>query len=197
MEVSMKRGILLSTVFGVGCGNVADGNYLGDPLATVSGIVQNSQSLTSEDDLKAYLFWGDPDDAVFVTEAPVEGSFPAAFTLNVYEPPPEDVLSANGGFAIGQIRVRASLDPLAAGDVFGLADADLWYVSDPADPALATTINGVVSAGFNLTVLNPTADACHDSGDNDHDRCVAACEEASGECATPCDAASNLPADAT
>lgn len=198
MEASMKRVIVLTAILGPGCGNMASGDYRGEALVSLTGTVQNGQGVTSDEELHAFLFWGDPDHgAVAVAEALVEGAFPSEFTLEVYEPPPEEVVDANGGYAIGVIRVQASPGELEEGDVIGFADADLWYVVDPDAPGLADTINGPVDAGFTLTVLNPIADACEDGGDNDHDRCIAACDDELGECSEPCDAAANPPEGAT
>lgn len=91
----MKRWMTLGLVaIGLGCDAQTGDQYRGEPLLTMSGSVQLALEVDNQDQLMpALAFRGqDGDSRMFVVDADVQGHFPAEFTLNVYEPPPEGAI---------------------------------------------------------------------------------------------------------
>lgn len=107
-----------STIWACGDGQAED-DYLGEPLLTAQGSVVSSEvALTrelvlslefTEDGLPATL---DAYHVLHYLKAEVAGSFPSAFTMRIYDPPPREVVIAavpgEPAFATGSlVTVRA------------------------------------------------------------------------------------------
>ena len=130
----------------IACGDLADADYRGESQLRLHGTVENPQALTvADDDTRAYLLWLPSDEGVSVVadETPVEATFPADFTLEVLQPPPDSVFSPfNGGqFALGVVLFMTPaqkdtvLQQLADGvdidaGVVGLANAVVYFLPD-------------------------------------------------------------------
>lgn len=88
----------------IGCGDVAGPQYQGEPLMTLQGSLTSSGASAP---LEVALAWQTPRAVSGVgdqfscepsptTRVKVEGSFPAAFRLDVYQPPPAESLIGRG-----------------------------------------------------------------------------------------------------
>jgi len=68
------------------CNSYGGSDYPGEPIAVIRGSVEPSE-------LRAALLLVDTPaegpDPVGLVDVETEGGFPASFTLNLYEPPPE------------------------------------------------------------------------------------------------------------
>jgi hypothetical protein len=73
----------------MGCDAQAGEPYRGEPLLTMSGSVELALEVEDQEALIPTLAFRGDDDTVHLVDADVEGEFPAEFTLNVYEPPPD------------------------------------------------------------------------------------------------------------
>jgi hypothetical protein len=88
------------------CSAQAGTSYPGEPLATLTGTVQTASEDQSPSPapMDAALVWASvqfsPSEQLIQSvhwvgeSAPVSGQFPATFTLNVYQPPPDSALIA-------------------------------------------------------------------------------------------------------
>jgi hypothetical protein len=70
------------------CDAQAGSQYGGEPLLTMTGSVTLELNVANEDELIPALGFADFDSQMYIVPAEVEGEFPAAFTLRVYQPPP-------------------------------------------------------------------------------------------------------------
>jgi hypothetical protein len=113
----MRKSILAaagSVLALVACGDGQTGSdYKGEPLMSLRGVVTSSTAALAEDLVPALVFIPfdgldptGPRDTYFV-KSEVEGTFPSAFTMRVYEPPPEETLvtivDGEPAFNMGQI----------------------------------------------------------------------------------------------
>lgn len=76
-------------VCAAGCDAQTGDAYRGEPLLTMTGSVELALEVENEGELMPALAFRGLNDDMYVVEADVTGQFPAEFTLNVYEPPPE------------------------------------------------------------------------------------------------------------
>jgi hypothetical protein len=105
----MPLSILLATSL-LGCGALASGDWRGEVLAEIAGtVVVEEGSETPEGELRVALFWSTPEG-----EPPIEQDvetwveFPAAYTLTLFSPPPEQALQESQ-WAAGLIAVGAPM----------------------------------------------------------------------------------------
>jgi len=96
----------------MGCDAQAGEPYRGEPLLTMWGSVELALEVENEDALVPTLAFRGDNDTLYLAEADVEGAFPAEFTLNVYEPPPEGALVSLGDYH--EPRPRLALGYIAA-----------------------------------------------------------------------------------
>ncbi len=173
------------------CSAQVDTSYPGVPLATLSGVAMNVGTPLPTGPIDAALVWASvqfgPNDSLIQSvswvgeSAPVVGQFPASFTLNVYQPPPESSLiacegsSAHVAFA-EVIAVPASADireGTVGDDVVGrVKDTLVVYLDSDQDEGWSCLPNlGFTFAptkGFHLVqevhgTLQPrAAGACYD-----------------------------------
>jgi len=96
---ALAAGVAL--LLGAGCGDaLVDANYKGEALLTLNGSVyiQSEDEYVSwpEGALRIALFWAHGDgmepSPQYEQAVDTTTSFPAQYTLTIYEPPPEDVL---------------------------------------------------------------------------------------------------------
>lgn len=78
-----------------GCSAQVDGAYQGEPLATIRGTVTSTRgALASDRPVVAAVLWylepspGEVEPKFIGERVAVRGSFPASFTLDIYNPPP-------------------------------------------------------------------------------------------------------------
>jgi hypothetical protein len=100
----MKRMMVASAgaVLGLlGCGDGQAGpDYQGDPLMSLKGVVTSSEAALSADQVPALMFTAPFEEliagegTVHFVQGEVEGMFPTAFTLRVYDAPPAGVAIA-------------------------------------------------------------------------------------------------------
>lgn len=92
----MQVRVVLSVMFGgllTGCGSQATPLYYGESLGTAYGLVTNPDSVdVSEARVVANWGWVGAMFGPAKTHADVQGGFPANFSLNFFETPPEEVL---------------------------------------------------------------------------------------------------------
>jgi hypothetical protein len=108
----VNRASLLATCAALTVSACGDGqagaDYRGEPLMTLNGVVTSS-SVALTGAIVPGLVLAPPTDGGFFSQkfslhfiqGEVEGTFPSAFTLRVYEPPPDDTLAA---FVDGEAR---------------------------------------------------------------------------------------------
>jgi hypothetical protein len=146
MRTTGSRIAVSALVAGLGaCEGQATPNYQGVPLAQIQGTISTGPSSVTPSDLVAGVSWVKPiEDAGSATalacggqiiintgpapiEVPVNGSFPAQFTLNIFTPPPAEMISKTWGRATGKLVVFEK----STGKVWGTTtpDAELVYVT--------------------------------------------------------------------
>ncbi|WP_437673194.1 hypothetical protein [Sorangium sp. So ce131] len=104
--LSLALPILLAA-----CDGQADSDYAGEPLLTLQGTIVNELDEPPAGPVDAVLVWniqGSESGAEnFPVRATVTGSFPAAFTLSMYTPPPENALNdlSEGGLVDARVGI--------------------------------------------------------------------------------------------
>jgi len=96
-----------SAIWACGDGQAED-DYLGEPLFTAHGSVSSDLVLTRELILSLQFGqWMPPATVEHLVKAEVQGSFPNAFTMRIYKPPPPEVVVATvpgePAFAMGSL----------------------------------------------------------------------------------------------
>jgi|GEM_PF-6804701 len=176
------------------CDSQTDSDYRGETLVQLRGVVTTSTALDLRADLEVMIAW-DYDhgegDQILTQTAKVSGAFPARFTLDITEPPPDAVLgSENVGSrgALGYIVVAPtgmSIDDVVERDGVpaGIATGYMLVYSERAiapNTMSALKVGGPLSAGYSLLAVtqsaefiaaHPEAAACDDflSGCDDPD----------------------------
>jgi len=204
----LHRSLLstFSTCALLACSSQADTTYEGEPLATISGTVSALAGPAPAPVDPALVWWpaqleqSDANAHVFVpnfvaTQAPATGSFPAKFTMQIFLPPPDDVLqpcipgnASSGRFALASIlALRQGADPSSVQptDIFGDAvDFQVVYAdSDLARdgcPALAATTIAPLTRGYHLLEWVPSA--THASEDAAYGACLQAHTDSTEAC---------------
>ncbi len=159
----------------LGCAGQADKTYRGEPLARLHGRVEAASTApTDAPPLAAALVWGqtapNADAKVAIarprlgTSVPVSGRFPAEFTLDLYEPPPEGALftcfpgtpdapETPGSMATATVRaIRQGASPSSGTpfDFFGQVREFLVVYVDADVPAGSACPGGALSKGYHL-----------------------------------------------
>lgn len=144
------------------CDSQVDGDHNGDALANLSGNVANQRSLPIGGDAEVVILWmnsaGSPDIAVAET-VPVEGSFPAAFQLAIYEPPLDALINDYRDSKMGVafiVSAVAGTDLINNDDGAGVLGMDvnhlLVYLPEDVQPGtnVAAVLRGTPKAGFHI-----------------------------------------------
>ena len=138
------------------CDGQASPDYRGIPLAQLSGTISTAPTTVAPADLAAGLSWkapikspgsattnecgGKPIVAIpgpDPVEVPVTGAFPAGFSLQIFNPPPADMIDQNG-----IARARVVVFQKGTAQVWGAAtpDTELVYVTPAFKPGTAPVI---------------------------------------------------------
>ena len=109
----MKRTLtLLSVIAAAGCDSQAPSDYQGDVLGTIQGTIRN-QAASAPGAAEVVLLWHyeTPDDqeVPVAMKTEVEGGFPASFTLDLFEPPPEETYGRLDGLDDNPSEHRAGI----------------------------------------------------------------------------------------
>lgn len=156
----------------LGCAGQADTSYRGEPLARLHGRVEAASTQSEEPPpLAAALIWSqiapNADAKVAIarprlgTSVPVSGGFPASFTLDVYEPPPDGALFScfpdapqtpgrMGTASVRAIRRGSSPSSGTPFDYFGEVRDFLLVYADADLPAESACPGGPLSKGYHL-----------------------------------------------
>jgi len=155
-----------------GCGAQVDRSYPGEPLFELRGQVKNAMTTTPTTTAHATLLWhsGGGHDVKMGEYVEVANTFPSSFTLDVYLPPPSEVLLDFSGerMALAFIAATdAALENIEYADdkgVLGLAEQYvLVYIEkDLAEGSrLATLLHSAPKAGYHLYQVVSLTDAEH------------------------------------
>jgi len=141
--VAAARCTALAGVLG-GCGPLADGAYLGEPLFTLRGNVLTGDGLDyGDEDLRVSVFWAGDDHTTEERNVALTTSFPARYELSIYAYPPDEAMLdapwSGGAYAVGlpllyldedgDGRWSEDTDPL----VGGASEEVVLFAEDPGD----------------------------------------------------------------
>ncbi len=186
--------IILPTL--VACSSQKDDTYAGDPKAQVQGVIEGDASAGGG--VKVALFWNNfakNGDTYEVTDAPVKGSFPATFTLDITKLPSTDGLNdfSFGGKLANESRVGVADIIAWNADVPVSADETIWdanlrgvagdnvvvYVAGDVQPGTysETFLGGPLKAGLHLMKVVRLSDEEKNAADAAHETCIDALPE--------------------
>lgn len=153
-ETILAVGVLVAGISA--CAGQAAPDYRGEPLAQLGGTISTAPSTVAPTDLAAGLSWEaplkSPGSAManecggkpIVTvpgpdpvEVPVTGAFPARFSLQIFSPPPTDMIDENG-----IARAKVVVFQKSTAQVWGAAtpDTELAYVAPGFKPGTVPLI---------------------------------------------------------
>ena len=180
----MSRLFSLAILALAACDSQVDGDHQGTPLAQIGGSVRNARTQPITGDAEVVVIWqnssGSPDLTAADSVA-VEGSFPAQFTLSIFEPPADALLNNFNGVRVGVAYVFAG-EPNADysdEDGAGILGAEenhlLVYVPDgvPAGSDASYILHGTPAPGFHIYNMHKLSEQ------EQNDR--AACEQTLGD----------------
>jgi len=163
MSVERILSIGICILF-AGCGSLVDGDYRGEVLYEIDGLVY-VDDLEIEGDIGVALLWSVETESTGGSQSVVvKTQFPARYTIQIFEPPDADnIVSLFGddsiNAAVGDIILYEDLDQNGVWDrdneliVGGAFDASVIWVERIESVGLALSPEGEVSAlqeGFNL-----------------------------------------------
>lgn len=152
------------------CDSQVDGSHQGTALASIGGSVRNTRTLPVSSGSEVVVVWqnssGSPDLSG-ADSVEVEGTFPAQFTLSIYEPPAPELMNDWYGVKVGVAFIIAgepghdfSTDSEVG--ILGIEDDHLLvYVpaAVPAGSAAATLLRSTPAAGFHLYGVHKLTEA--------------------------------------
>lgn len=152
---------LLASALWAGCDAQAGVDYNGQPLAVLTGEVQNQSGVPPAQPIDAALLWHaggstSPDSIMSATPVMIEKVFPARFTITIFLPPPTvAVQQTTLPYAVadvGAIVHGASVADLASGAaVLGrVADPLLFYFERDVPHGLMEQQYGGLKKGYHL-----------------------------------------------
>jgi hypothetical protein len=160
------RGTVLAALLLVGCDPLADSDYVGQPLFTLTGSFADGANAPASPVAGVAFIWQDAHGAggpgVAATAVPVSVAFPAAFSVAVPAPPPDEARFGFGdGVAIAEAYVYLVGDvhapratPLGSDRTHVL----VWASADvAAGTAAADYLGGRMTAGYHLRRFQPVA----------------------------------------
>lgn len=142
------------------CDSQVDADHQGTPLAKIGGSVRNTRTLPTGD-AEVVVLWqntsGSPD-IVAADSVEVDGSFPANFTLSIFEPPADTLLNDFNGVKVGVAYIVAgelgtSYDSDDGAGVLGAEENHLLVYLPEAVPAgsdASYILHGEPAAGFHI-----------------------------------------------
>jgi hypothetical protein len=153
------------------CDAQAPAAYEGDALGTIQGTIRN-EAADAPSAAEVVLLWHaeseDDAEVPVAVKTEVEGSFPASFSLDLFEPAPDEALGALDGpddnpgdydAAIATILVYDPADAPEGTTTYDFESAISWeerhlvVYAPVAVPAAATESGVAVPAGFSLLDL--------------------------------------------
>jgi hypothetical protein len=149
------------------CDSQVDGEHQGQVLATLEGTMQTTQSSTSIA-VDVSLAWVVPSGGpsfVGADKVEVEGMLPNAFSLSIYKPPTDDLMSELDGIKFGAayVVVVPARQDAKNWSAWRGAETDyvLFYLPDaaPAGSEVAALLHGATTAGFHLYAARPNTEA--------------------------------------
>ncbi len=155
-------GLTTSLVLGIGCDAQPDGDYQGEPLITIKGTI--TAFAGALDAVEAALIWWQEEEGsptIPWTTVPVAGSFPASFTLDIYTPPPDDVMVVLPESPPGTPLVTMGIPGMVragaqAGDPSAVLAVSSEYALLYAEGPLDWPVIGHVSRGYHLLRFDST-----------------------------------------
>lgn len=150
------------------CDSQVDGDHQGTPLAQIGGSVRNTRTLPTGD-AEVVVVWqnssGSPD-IVAADSVEVEGSFPAQFTLSIFEPPADALLNNFNGVKVGVAYIVAGevgadySDDDGAGILGAEENHLLVYLPEavPAGTDASYILHGTPAAGFHIYNMHKLTD---------------------------------------
>ncbi|WP_437658465.1 hypothetical protein [Sorangium sp. So ce1182] len=172
------------------CGDSQVGSdYEGESLLTVKGTIVNELDEAPEGPVDAVLVWNsvttDRENENFPVRTTVTGSFPAAFTLSIHEPPPAESLNDLTEIGLVDTRVgiatiEAALNEESAGDGSGLGVDEhhvIVYVESEMDEdgLWSNFFGGPLAPGFHVMDVLSSED---DEQDPERQAAFDACDAA-------------------
>ncbi|WP_437567165.1 hypothetical protein [Sorangium sp. So ce542] len=173
-RVPFVSAVAASSFLLLACDAQVDPEYRGEPLATIQGAIVDEGGSTGGHLRTAILNYNFlVNDFGHTDIAPVVGSFPAEFRIDLNVPPPAEVLNdfTRGGarpsesrFSTGYIAVlKEGLDPnVDPASIAGLAEEYmLVYVETDVQPGTQSErfLGGALSAGYHLMKWAPMTEA--------------------------------------
>lgn len=157
------------------CDGQKDESYAGDALAQVKGTIIKDSTSTTTSGVNVRLVWTNfakDGDTATAVQVDTQGSFPARFTLDLTQPPPEAEFNdfTEGGTAPNDTRVAvamiAALDPNAPADpdekdFVGIAERHVVvYAETDVKPgtSAARFLHGTLRKGYHLMKVLPPAE---------------------------------------
>jgi hypothetical protein len=217
---SLSLALFIS--LGAACDPQVDETYPGEPLLELKGTIQLSEGYQPATELATVILWHDfaeSDEVSFTEPTAVEGTFPADFTVSLYEPPPDavfidlEVLSTQqpSGKRIAMGYVAVVADGSASGpgsfldtweNAAGIADTHLLVYAETAISASeASDLDGEVlvqhglSQGYQLFRIEAADNSAYEACMAALDACIANCDTTCGQdvaCADTCLTACDL-----
>lgn len=158
------------------CDSQVDSQHQGQALAKIGGQVRNVRTQPIGNGAEVVVVWqkssGSPD-LTGTESVEVEGSFPAQFTLSIYQPPPTNLLNDWNGVQVGVAYIIAGIpgtdysdENAAESGLLGMeVDHLLVYVPQdvPAGSEASILLRGTPTAGFHLYGVHKLTDAEKDA----------------------------------
>ena len=159
----MSRKLVLLAVVLAACDSQVDSDHQGTPLAKIGGSVRNVRTQPIVGGAEVAVVWnnssGSPDlygsDSVDVA-----GSFPAQFTLSIFEPPDDYLLNDWQGVKVGVAYIIAGTPGTDYSNETGMLGMEenhlLVYVPQavPAGSEASIVLRGTPAAGFHVYAVH-------------------------------------------
>lgn len=152
------------------CASQVDSSHQGTALATIGGSVRNTRTLPTAADSAVVVVWqnssGSPDLSA-AESVEVAGTFPAQFTLSIYEPPAVELLNDWNGVQVGVALIVAGAAGTdfsndAAAGIYGIEENHLLVYLPAAVPPgtdAAAILRSTPGAGFHVFGVRKLTDA--------------------------------------
>jgi hypothetical protein len=154
------RGLLLATCLLAGCDSLAGGDYVGEPMFTLSGTLSSKGSASNDHALGLSLMWQDSGGAggpgIAASPVPVSLEFPATLRVSIALPPPD---AARFGFDDSPAELAEAYLVIVGTDAevprqmrgIDRSHVLVWASGDIAEGGQAADyLGGPVSAGYHL-----------------------------------------------